>query len=406
MFSSRFQKVRQALHLTSDPMRQRGAGSLTTVNECHGCADSDCVFVLAGTQRSNSLKVTVSRKPGTATDAFSFQAAQFATTDLSNAPTKALLNPPVALSEIRHVKILGHGWDNNGYSLQASMGSSAAAATLWLSTSSVNARPISGAFGSFKVVLTVGTQHSSVSLPFSYDVPSPSYPPKFRPRETFTGLRMSNQPVTGSTSITLQGNSFANVGLTPIVRLGYTSCQASEWVSDTVIPCSAASGAGGSKLWHVTVGAHQGSSTEAVSYGAQLFAINNSTANNRDLSNSSRNLVVGSVTPVVLLGSGLGLHDLSPSVRFGGVDLSGIGGTASGETLWHSTTSVVARSVVGRARSKSIVVTAGSLTDVASHSRGFSYDAPSFYQVGSNGSFGLNVPSTGSTSVTILGVSE
>jgi len=348
----------------------------------------------------------VSRKAGTATDAFSFQAAKFATTDLSNAPPKALLSPPAALSEIRYIKLLGHGWDNNGYSLQSSIGSSAAAATLWLSTSSVNGRPISGAFGSFKVVLTVGIQHSSVSLPFSHDAPSPSYPPRFW--ETFTHLRISNAPVTGSASITLQGKSFANMGFTSVVRLGDTSCQASQWVSDTVISCAASSGVGGSKLWHVTVGVRQGSSTEAVSYGAQLFAINNSTANNRDLSNSTRNLVVGSVrNPVVLLGSGLGLHDLSPSVRFGGVDLSGIGGTSSGETRWHSTTSVVALAVVGRARSKSIVVTAGSLTDVASHSRGFSYDAPSFYQVGAhNASFGLNIPSTGSISVTILGVSE
>ena len=363
---------------------------------------------MTGTERTHSLKITVSQEPATATEAFSFEIARFATTDLSNAPPKALLNPPVALAEIRHIKLLGNGWENNGYSLKSSMGGSVAAATLWLSTSSVNARPVSGAFGSFKVALTVGVQHSSVSMPFSYDRPSPSYPPKFA--ESFTDLRQSNQPSTGSASITLQGKSFSNAGMTPMSRLGYTTCEASQWRSDTVIACAAASGVGGSKLWHVTVGIQQGSSTGAVSYGTQVFVINNSTANTNASIDSVRNLVGSAPTAVLILGNGLGISDMTAAVRFGGADLTGIGGTASGETRWRSTTSVVARSVVGRTRSKSIIVTAGALAQVATHSRGFSYDVPTFYQVGSfNASFnafGVNLPSTGSISVTILGVSK
>ena len=60
---------------------------------------------MTGTERTHSLKITVSQEPATATEAFSFEIARFATTDLSNAPPKALLNPPVALAEIRHIKL-------------------------------------------------------------------------------------------------------------------------------------------------------------------------------------------------------------------------------------------------------------------------------------------------------------
>lgn len=117
--------------------------------------------VPAGTERSHALMVTVSRKVGTQTETFSYFPPRFATTDLSNAPPKALVPPTFALSKIRTIKLLGYGWDNNGYSVISRMGSSAPAATIWRSLTSINTRPISGAFGSFKVTLTVGVQHNS-----------------------------------------------------------------------------------------------------------------------------------------------------------------------------------------------------------------------------------------------------
>jgi len=38
---------------------------------------------------------------------------------------------------------------------------------------------------------------------------------------------------------------------------------------------------------------------------------------------------------------------------------AGVGGTASGESIWHSTTSVLALSATGRATTASIILTSG-----------------------------------------------
>ena len=238
-------------------------------------------------------------------------------------------------------------------------------------------------------MLTVGVQHSSVSTPFSYDIASAAR------------SRRSNLPATGSISITLQGSALGIAAMSALVRMSASSCTASSWISDTSILAFSASGLSSSKQWHLTVGVSVGSSSSVVTYDVITEALHNST---------SRNLVGTQRSLLSVVGVGFGDNDFTSAVRFGGSSKTGTAGTASGASAWHATTSIVALSATGRGQSQSIVVTAGSMGVVSSQSKGLSYDSLAINHFGThnvtNASvLGQNSPSTGSISVTLLGVS-
>jgi hypothetical protein len=335
----------------------------------------------AGIERSHSLMVTVARKVGTETEILSYFSATLAVTTFSNAPPRSM--------NLFAIKVVGSGWDKNGCSVRMCMGSSASATTLWISETSINARPISGVSGSFKVMLTVGVQYSSVSRPFSYNIPSATF------------ALMKNQPVTGSTILTLHGvgMSIASAA-SSILRGGHTPCEATRWCSDSSVTSLVASGVSGSNQMRITAGQFASSFSEALSYGANVIGLYSITQRN----------VAGLTTQAIdlILGSGLGHHDFTTAVRFGGGGGAGIGGSDSGDSPWCSTTSISSRFARGRGFSERVIITAGSVDVVSSRSSGLSYDALTVYHVRALGSsspnsFGINTPTTGLISVTILG---
>jgi len=76
----------------------------------------------------------------------------------------------------------------------------------------------------------------------------------------------TNRPTTGSASITLLGIGFGTQDFTPRVRALYSTCEASEWTSDSSLRCKIHGGEGGLHTIELTTGVQQSTITLSFSF--------------------------------------------------------------------------------------------------------------------------------------------
>eukprot|EP00283_Hemiselmis_rufescens_P008191 CAMPEP_0173427680 /NCGR_PEP_ID=MMETSP1357-20121228/6824_1 /TAXON_ID=77926 /ORGANISM="Hemiselmis rufescens, Strain PCC563" /LENGTH=103 /DNA_ID=CAMNT_0014391565 /DNA_START=103 /DNA_END=411 /DNA_ORIENTATION=- len=83
---------------------------------------------------------------------------------------------------------------------------------------------------------------------------------------SLSSVTRRNAPGTGSASVTVHGASFGHSGYSAGVRVGFSACESSDWVSDTEVACRVALGVRGTRRVTVTAGSRVGSVSEAFSF--------------------------------------------------------------------------------------------------------------------------------------------
>ena len=83
---------------------------------------------------------------------------------------------------------------------------------------------------------------------------------------TFSGLKSSNQPVTGSSSLTLHGGGIGHEEATAKLRQGASSTEGSGWTSDSSALCKSSMGTGRSVSIKVTFGLEIGTVSAIMSF--------------------------------------------------------------------------------------------------------------------------------------------
>jgi hypothetical protein len=201
--------------------------------------------------------------------------------------------------------------------------------TSWQSETSVRCRVGHGAFGTRRVVMTVGSQGGSTSEAWSID------------KEGISLTRKSNSAGTGSASVTVHGSGLFLARLTSTARLSWTGCQATDWGSETSVRCRVGQGGQGTRRLVMTVGQSSGSVSQAWSVDVDVIS----------LAGQSNRAGTGSAS-VTVHGAGMGIVRHTAKGRAGHTGCEG--------TDWQSETSVRCRVGHGSGLSRRVVMTVGS----------------------------------------------
>eukprot|EP00961_Rhodomonas_salina_P262420 3546419-Rhodomonas_salina.1 len=222
-------------------------------------------------------------------------------------------------------------------------GQTSCEASGWWSDTTVQCM-VAGSTGmSGRVGVTVGAVSGSGTRAMSMDVGSVS------------GTQRGNVGGTGSTSITLFGAGFGFASFSGGARTGSSSCESSEWTSQTSVSGFISQGRVSSRSIALTVSSFGGSASYAMSFdGSSVSAALRV--------NTGR---TGS-TSFTVFGSAMFLHGGSVATRFGG--------TASEASQWSSESSIVARMARGSGASVHAFISVG--RDLGSFSKLVSYDIP------------------------------
>jgi hypothetical protein len=287
------------------------------------------------------------------------------------------------------VSLMGAGFGTASRSIRVRLPHTAAEATAWTSDSTVAVR--AAAPGSVRrsmaAVVTSGLlRRTSVTHSLSFDLPSLlSYRPPGglpiaapvweRNRGSGGGSRVS--------SLSIHGAAFACSDSSPRAAMGSTHVSASVWTSDTTLVCRCATGVGRSRRLSVSAGGMCYSHTSIFSYdlhGAMSLVV----------SHGANRPSTGSAS-VSVLGHSFGILACSHLAR--------IAPTASEGSMWVSDTSLTSLAAAGASgRTRRVVMTAGQ--QVVSLSGALSYCASSVSTLEHS-----NTGSTGSVSITVMGVS-
>ena len=115
-------------------------------------------------------------------------------------------------------------------------GSSDCEASEWISSTSLRCMTSHGTGGSRRLSITAGEGRSgSSTYVLSYNGPSLDF------------VKIpGNRPRTGSASVTVRGAFFGLVDVTNTIRVIASTCEVTEWNSDSSLRCLAGQGSGGS----------------------------------------------------------------------------------------------------------------------------------------------------------------
>ncbi len=133
--------------------------------------------------------------------------------------------------------------------------------TDWESATSVRCLASRGAFGTLRVVMTLGSRGGSRIQAWSVD------------RDAISLTSSSNRAGTGAASVTVHGTGLSLAGLTSSARLTWTGCEASDWESETSVRCRVGHGAQGTRRLVMTVGQGSGSVSRAWSVDVDVISL-------------------------------------------------------------------------------------------------------------------------------------
>ncbi|EKX41591.1 hypothetical protein GUITHDRAFT_112301 [Guillardia theta CCMP2712] len=267
----------------------------------------------------------------------------------------------------------------------------ASPAVSWLSDSSIASLPPSGyddANVTQTIVCSVSAQVAGLTESFSYD------------ETVVSSLLPANGPKTGAI-VSAFGSNFAVVACSGQGRLGWTSSESSEWMSDTAIWLRASSSLGSDAPLYFTVGGQQqasNSSIETQRKSIVLFTFD-APAPSKFVTTNFPVYVASNVSAgadgVLMLGDSFGAFDGTGQAR--------VGGSSCQVTQWSSMTSLLVKLLPGYGRTIHSQVTVAAA--VGSMLGGITFDSPSpvkFSMAESNQSL-ANLPLVGSTRFTVEG---
>eukprot|EP00961_Rhodomonas_salina_P293567 3933868-Rhodomonas_salina.1 len=226
--------------------QQKSAGS--TGCEASVWLSNSGVVCKPGTGHHSSLTValTVGLQPGSLSSVLSYDRAEIA---FSNA-TQAW-NIPSTGSVL--ITITGLNLSPSDKSTRLRLGYSASEASIWISESCVMSRSLASLGSSQQLKLTVGERQRSLTEVLSYSAGA------------LSGVGPSNM-VSGSMVVTVVGSGLGNVETSPIGRKGFTACETTVWISDSVVVCNAHQGISQTWTTTMTAGMSVSSATEALSF--------------------------------------------------------------------------------------------------------------------------------------------
>jgi hypothetical protein len=345
------------------PMKRIG---FTSCEETRWEADTSVMcMTAAGVFGTRRLAVTVGmRLAGTSTEIASYDVPMLSSVRRSNR----------AMTGSASITVEGLNFYNEDYTSSIRMGFTAAESTEWESDTSLRARsPQSTLHGTRRLAVTAGQRVGTQTEVFSWDLPS------------LSSVQMGNRASTGSTSVTIQGHAFSEVGLTFGARIGHTSCESSEWESDTQVRCRFPSGVRGTLRVAVTAGQRAGTLTEAFSFDVSVRG------DNAAVPTTQFNVPSTGSISVTVIGADFGTYLSTLSQR--------VGMTTCEASDWQSDTSTVCRvasGVHGTLRtSVTVGLRAGTFTELLSYSA---------TQVDNDNVIRPNFPASTPTGVTVEGI--
>eukprot|EP00961_Rhodomonas_salina_P302802 3940985-Rhodomonas_salina.1 len=311
-------------------------------------------MISAGVRGTRRVALTVGERIGSVTQSWSHDVASMSTIRRSNR----------AATGSTSVTVQGIFMGLGVYTVMGAVGHSRCEGSAWESDTSVRCMVGAGIRGTRRVSLTIGGRAGSYTQGWSLDVTSMSVG------------RRTNRGGTGSASITVEGSSFGHLRYTSLIKVGFTSCESTDWEADTSVRCLISSAVRLTRRVSMTVGERVGTLTSAFSVDLSL-----------SVSRRTNHQGTGSAS-VTVQGGSLGLVSYTQAMS--------ISGTACESTRWEAETSVRCMMTNGVRGSRRVMVTVGEHVSTVTSS--FSIDARLTSTIR-----GTNRAVTGSASVTVQG---
>ena len=213
---------------------------------------SDTSAVCKAGQGSGStirLAVTVGMRPGTHTQAWSYDSPSISSLGRPNIPSTG----SVALT------IFGGAFAHADISPWARVGFTSCEGTSWTSETSVKCLVASGVFATLRVLVTASVKAGTTTELMSYDTPRVSH------------VVNSNCPVLGGCNILILGSGFGHSDMSAAARIGRTACITTPWLSSSSLSCRVPYGSGARREVVATIGMRTMSKSLAFSYDAPVI---------------------------------------------------------------------------------------------------------------------------------------
>lgn len=282
--------------------------------------------------------VTALVKVGTLSQAFTF-----------NSPISSFIpaNQPTR-GRTASLTMFGSDFGMSGASLAGRFGPTACESSGWTSDSSMTCLAAAGTFASLSAAVTVADAVDSASTVLSYDMPRLA--------------SVESDPQVNTTVLIAKGSNIGTFQASQAGRMAATACEATEWISNTMLACRTRAWIADSEAYGkvvVTSGRMVGSLSGAAAYHGRISALHRSNFHHRG-------------GEVVVFGLGFGLIDSSINVR--------ITGSSAESSTWLSHTTVACSCSSGISNIvSSLIVTIS--RKKSTYSPGFSYDKISLSSV-------------------------
>jgi hypothetical protein len=312
----------------------------------------------AGTGLLNLLSATVGAVVGTNSNVFSYDAPAVTAVGF-NAPATA--GTPISVS--------GTNFGFEDTTPTVKLGSTSCTTAVWSSASSILCM-FDGQMDNenslmLDVSLTTSRNVGSFLDVFTYDAP------------VVTSSQNSNAPGSSDTTITVLGFNFSPVDRSSTIRVGVSSCEQTEWNSDTSLRCLVAIGSGIENSIAITMSGLISTGFKAFSYDSPIITYVN-----------RWNAPTTSGGTVTISGTNFGLSDLTLSIA--------VGESLCATSSWQTYSSVNCLTADGSGMARELAMTITS--QVGTGAAAFTYDAPIM------SSFTLrNSPTAGGAAVSIFG---
>ena len=177
----------------------------------------------AGLGGTNVLAITSGLQVGSSAGIFSFD-KPYTSVYTPLALTDDVCFEAFCGKNFSQILISGNDYGYVQSSVRTRMGSTDCAETIWVSASSLTCKLASGLALVQDIAVSVDVQVGTELTAFTY----------FR---HILSMESPNGKVTGGLSITIDGKYLGDVDYTPLLRMGDTACDATEWVSSLQVRC-------------------------------------------------------------------------------------------------------------------------------------------------------------------------
>eukprot|EP00960_Hanusia_phi_P058255 763832-Hanusia_phi.AAC.1 len=224
------------------------------------------------------------------------------------------------------VSMPGSNFGSQDQTPETRIGGTGCEATKWLSSSAVLCYAPPGTSFDQSVILTHTIRISTLSLSFSYD------------DLILLDVFPKNFPTTGSILAQIIGANLKVYDTSPMAVIGYTVCELSAWISDSIVVCKAGDGIGHDLYPSVTIAQSIYTVMKSLSFDDPSVLVA-----------QPRNVYHLTSASVTVIGTNFATAAYSAS--------SSIGSSPAESTKWLSGTTMMIKTVAGTGNSKNVLLT-------------------------------------------------